>query len=100
MNITVSALIVTMLVSYVLPALVALTTKLTAGTWLKQFVSGLLAAITGLVVTATQLDGTAVFSKDALLLALGAFVLSQANYISLYRPHAADAKIAPQAGLG
>jgi glucan phosphoethanolaminetransferase (alkaline phosphatase superfamily) len=97
---TTSALTVTMLVSYLLPALVALSTKMTASTWLKQFVSGILSAVTGLVVTATQLDGTAVFSKEALLLTLGSFILSQATYVSVYKSHDANSKIAPSVGLG
>lgn len=100
MTFTLSAVMVTMLASFILPALVALSTKLTASTWLKQFVSGILSAVTGVLVTATQLDGTAVISREAIVLSLGAFALSQANYVSVYRPHNLNAKVAPEAGIG
>ena len=98
MNITLSATLTTMLVSFLLPAVVSLLTKVTAHPVLKQFVSGLIAAASGLIVTATGSDGVAVFSKQSLVLAIGAFVLSQANYISLYKPN--NIALAPDKGLG
>lgn len=97
---TLSALVVTMIVSYLIPAVTALLTKANASAWLKQFVTAVLAAANGLVVTATQIDGTAVISKQALVLALGSFIAAQASYVGLYKPHAANAKIAPAKGLG
>lgn len=97
---TLSTLIVTMLVSYLLPAAVALLTKSGASAGIKQFINALLAAATGLITTATTVDGTAVLSKTAVVLALGAFIASQAAYVSLYRPHAVNAKVAPGVGLG
>lgn len=97
---TLSALVVTMIVSYLIPAVTALLTKANASAWLKQFVTALLAAVNGLVVTATQIDGTAVVSKQALVLALGSFIAAQASYVALYKPHDANAKIAPTKGLG
>lgn len=97
---TLSALIVTTIVTFLIPAVTALLTKATASTGLKQFVTALLAAINGLVVTATQVDGTAVISKQALILALGSFLAAQAAYVGLYKPHDANAKIAPDKGLG
>jgi hypothetical protein len=100
MTITLSALVTTMLVSYILPALVALVTKLQASTWLKQFVNALLSALTGLITTAVTLDGTAVFSQNTLVLALGSFLLSQASYVALYKPYDANSKVAPGVGVG
>lgn len=97
---TLTATITTMIVSFLIPAGVALLTKSNASTWLKQFVGALAAAVTGVIVTATQLDGTAVISKEAIVLAAGAFFLSQASYVSVYRPHDANAKIAPDVGIG
>lgn len=97
---TLSALTTTMIVAYLLPAVVALLTKSAASAWVKQFVGALLAAATGVIVTATQLDGTAVISIEAVLLALGAFVAAQANYVGLYQPHAVNAKVLPETGIG
>jgi hypothetical protein len=99
-SITLSAVFVTMIVSFFIPAVVALITKSAASAWLKQFVTGLLAAVSGLVTTAMTLDGTAVLSRDMILLTAGAFILAQANYVTLYKPHAANAKIAPEVGIG
>lgn len=99
-TITTSALVVTMLLSYVIPAITALLTKLEANVWLKQAITGLLAAISGLLTTATTVDGSAVFSSDALVLALGSFVLSQAVYLGLYKPHHLSENLLPEVGLG
>jgi hypothetical protein len=97
---TLSALIVTLIGSYLIPAVVALITKSNANTWLKQFVTGLLAAVTALISTATQLDGTALISTSSILLALGSFILAQATYVSVYKPHNVNARTAPMRGLG
>jgi len=97
---TISALLVTIIVALVIPAATALLTKATASTWVKQIVTALLAGVSGLIVTATQLDGTAVISKAALLLALTTFVSTQAAYIGLWKPHAVNATVAPGVGIG
>lgn len=97
---TISALLVTLLVSYLIPAAVALLTKSSATTLIKQVLGGLLSAITGLLVTATQLDGTALLSTSAVVLALGAFLSTQAAYTGLYKPHDANEALAPGVGLG
>lgn len=97
---TISAVLVTLAVTVVLPALVALITKSMASPFVKQFVTALLAAITGLIVTSTQLDGTAVISEASALLALGTFLAAQASYRGLWRPHAINAKLAPAVGVG
>lgn len=99
-TITLSAVFVTLLVSFLLPAVVGLITKSSASAWVKQFVTAFLAMVTGLITTATTLDGTAVFSRDMLLLAIGSFILSQANYVTLYKPHAANDKLGPAQGIG
>ena len=97
---TLSAFIVTLVVTMVIPALVALITKSEASVGIKQFITALLAAVTGALVTATQLDGTAVLGKESVLLALSTFILSQATYWGLWRPHEVNKKLAPEAGLG
>lgn len=97
---TLSAWLVTLLVGSLLPLAVAFITKSSASVGLKQFVAAFVAAVTGLIVTSTMADGTAVISKEAALLALGAFFSSQVAYGRLYRPHNLNAKVAPNFGLG
>lgn len=97
---TISATITTLLVSFVIPALVALLTKITASSALKQILSALLAAVTGLIVAATTIDGHAEIRGPAVLLALGAFISAQATYVAVYRPHGLNAALAPGVGLG
>lgn len=97
---TISATITTFIVSFLLPAVVSLLTKSAASTWVKQFVSALLAAATGVIVAATTVDGSASVRGPAVLLALGAFIASQAAYTGLYAPHNANAKILPTVGIG
>lgn len=97
---TISAILVTLIVTMILPALTAAITKSTASVGIKQFVTALLSAVTGLVVVSTQLDGTAVFSKEAALLALSTFILTQATYWGFWKPHAVNEKAAPAVGLG
>ena len=97
---TISALLVTLIVAVAIPAVTALLTKATASAWVKQAVTALLAAVSGLLVTATQLDGTALISKASLLLALTTFLSTQAAYVGLWKPHAVNATVAPGTGLG
>jgi hypothetical protein len=95
-----SAVIVTMIASVVIPAITALLTKATASVGIKQAVTGLLSAVSGLLAVSTQIDGTAVISKPAVVLAIGTFLSAQAAYWGLWRPHELNAKVAPAAGLG
>lgn len=99
-NITLSAFLVTLVVSYVIPLVTALITKVSASATLKQFVSGLLAAITGFLTNATMQDGSAVFSKESLLFAAMSFMTANIAYVGTYRPHDIGAKIVPLKGLG
>ena len=98
--ILVPALLVTALVTLVLPAVTAFVTKANASTTVKQVVTAFLSAVSGLLITATQLDGTAVVSKEAALFALSTFIVTQATYWGLYKPHDANQKIAPEVGVG
>lgn len=96
---TITAFTVTLIVGHVIPLAVALVTRLDASAWLKQLITAVLSAATGLLVTATQLDGTAVVGRESLLLALGSLVTAQAAYVALWRPHAVNAKLLPTVGL-
>ena len=97
---TLTVLVTTMIVSYIIPAATSLITKASASAWLKQFVTALLAAVNALVVTATQADGTALLTKTTVLLALGSFLAAQAAYVGLFKPHNANSTIAPTKGIG
>lgn len=97
---TVSAILVLLIVTMILPALTAALTKSTASVGVKQFVTALLAAVSGFLVTATQLDGTAVLGKESALLALSAFIATQATYWGFWKPRQINAKLAPGVGLG
>lgn len=99
-TITLSAFIVTLLVGYVIPLATALLTKVSASAGVKQFVTALLAAINGFVVTATMQDGTAVFSKQSLLFAILSFITANVGYVAGWKPHAIDSKVAPTKGIG
>jgi hypothetical protein len=94
------AILVVLVVSSVLPIVTAAVTKSSASTGIKQFVTALLSAASGLLVTATQLDGTAVISKESAVAALTVFILAQATYLGFWKPHAINAKVAPTVGLG
>lgn len=99
-TITLSAFIVTLVVGYVIPLLTALLTKLNASKELKQLVTAALAAANGFLVTATQQDGTALFSKQSLLFAILSFITANAGYVYYGKPHNIDARLAPNVGLG
>lgn len=100
MTLTLSALLVTFLATAVIPVLTGLATKLDASPAVKQLITAVLSAVSGLLTVATQMDGTAVISKEALVLAIGTFILTQATYLGLYRPHHLDARLSPNTGLG
>lgn len=97
---TLSAGLVMMISTFVIPIIVGLLTKYNASASLKQFVTAILAAVASLINAATQLDGTAVISKEMLTLAIGTFVLSQATYLGIYKPLDLNAKTAPNLGVG
>lgn len=95
-----SAILVVLLVSTILPAITAAFTKSSATAGVKQFVSALIAAASGFLITATQLDGTAVLSKESAVAALTVFILAQATYWGLWKPHAINDKVVPEVGVG
>lgn len=97
---TIPALLTTLIVSVLIPGATALLTKAAAAAWVKQAVTAALAAASGLLVTATQIDGTAVLSQSSLLMALGTFLATQAAYVGMWKPHGLDALVEPDFGLG
>jgi len=97
---TISALVVTLVVTMLIPAAVSLLTKSTASVWLKQFLNALLSTATAVIVVATLPDGTAHVTGSAVVLAIGGFIASQAAYVGLYKPHDVNEVLAPGVGLG
>jgi hypothetical protein len=99
-TITISAFVVTLIVSYLIPLATAWITKVTASTTLKQIVTAALAAITGFLTTAIAADGTAVFSAQSLLFAIISFITANIGYVYTFKAHDIGSKIAPSKGLG
>lgn len=99
-TITISAFVVTLIVSYLIPLATALITKVTASTNVKQLVTAVLAAITGFLTTAVAADGTAVFSMQTLLFAIISFSTANIGYVYTFGPRGIGFKIAPTKGIG
>jgi len=99
-SLTLNAFTVLVLVSFLIPTVVGLVTKSSASATVKQIVLLVISAITGLVTTATQLDGTAVISMASAQYALLALGIAIVSYLGIYKPHDANAKLAPTVGIG
>lgn len=99
-SLTLSAFVVLVVTSFLIPLATGILTKLAASPTVKQVVTLILSAINGLVVTSTQADGTALLSlatAQYTLLSLGIAIVS---YLGIYKPHDVNAKLAPEAGFG
>jgi hypothetical protein len=77
---TLSAAAVTIITGQALPILVGIVTKASLSSAWKAVLHGLLSVVAGAVVVATQLDGTAVFSKVTLVDALVVWISGMATY--------------------
>lgn len=99
-QITLSAWLVTLISTFIIPIITGLLTKYNAGVGLKQFVTAVLSAVAGLVSNGIQPDGSATFSKETLVLVLTTFIVTQATYLGIYKPFDLNAKTAPNAGVG
>ena len=97
---TLSAFFVLVLTSFLIPLAVGLLTKLNASPTVKQVLTLVLSSITGLVTTATQADGTAVISATSAQYALLALGIAIVSYLGIYKPQGANARLAPNSGLG
>lgn len=97
---TLNAFFVLVLTSFLIPLAVGLLTKLQASPTVKQVLTLVLSSITGLVTTATQADGTAVISATSAQYALLALGIAIVSYLGVYKPQGANARLAPNSGLG
>jgi hypothetical protein len=99
-SVTLSAFIVTLVVSYLIPLATALITKIDASVTLKQIVTAILAAVTGFLTQAISVDGTAVFSKESALFAILSFLTANVGYLYTWKSHDINATMLPRQGLG
>lgn len=97
---TLSAFMVLVLTSFLIPLATGLVTKLNASATVKQVVTLVLSAVTGLVTTATQADGTAVISATSAQYALLSLGIAIVSYLGVYQPHGANTRLAPHRGIG
>ncbi len=83
--ITLSPAVVTFIVSTVAPWVVAALTHIDAPPRMKRLVGAFVAVLVGFVVNRTVADGSAVFSIQAAVLAVLAFVVQQVSYSGLWK---------------
>jgi hypothetical protein len=99
-SVTLSAELTAVIVGIAMPILVGAITKSHASAFLKQCVGGFCSVVASVIITATQMDGTAILSKEALLTAFGTFIVSQAMYLGVWKPLNLNQKVMPRSGLG
>ena len=83
---TLSPILVTLILSALIPLVNGLATKVTTSSTVKALISLFLSAVVGLVTVAVTPGGGAVFSEQALVAAALAFVIQAATYVGLYKP--------------
>lgn len=97
-SLTLNAFTVTLLVSVLIPIATGIASRVIHSTTGLQIFTAAVATATGLITTATQLDGTAVLSLASLQLAAIDFVVATAMYLGIYKPHNVNAKLAGASG--
>lgn len=85
-TLTLSALTVSVLISFVIPVVTGVLTKYSTSSGVKGLVTLVLNAVQSLVVTATVADGTAVLSAPTLVTFALSLAISIATYAGVYRP--------------
>jgi hypothetical protein len=101
-SLTLSAFMVLVLTSLLIPAVTGLITKSTASATVKQLVTLAVSALNGLVVTSTQSDGTALISATTAQYALLSLGIAIVSYLGIYKPHDLNNSRAlmPDIGIG
>ena len=97
---TLSAAAVTFVVSIFLPAVNGVAVKLGASNGVKIVVSMVTAAVAAIIVQATAVDGSAVFTSELLKRALFMYLVQLLIHLGIYKPLAVDAHLFPEKGLG
>lgn len=80
------ALTVTLLVSTVIPILNGILTTLRTSSTVKAVLTIILEAVTAIVVQATMVDGSAVFSQQTLVQGLLGLAIAIATYAGVWKP--------------
>lgn len=85
-TLTLTPFAVSILIGTVLPILVGIVTKEVASGGLKSVLLLLFSAIQGLIVTATTVDGAAILSTEAIVVAGLGWVSAVASYYGFLKP--------------
>lgn len=96
----VNAQVVTLALAVVIPFLVSLVTKWTAPAWVKIGANVALSAVAAAVTLSMTTTGTAVLSKQTLVLFGEQFLAALLVYLGVYKPSELGAKILPKLGIG
>jgi small basic protein len=101
----IAAPVVMLVISLLIPIVNGLLTKYTLPSSVKAVITIVLNAVAALIVTATQADGTAVFSNTALMTFVFGTTISVMSYLGLYKPvgltsSKSDGKLGPSTGIG
>ncbi len=92
--------VVTLVLGVLIPVLTGLVTKAEGSTTVKQIVAIVLSGAAALLANAVGDDGQAVVSVQTLFDAVVIWVIQIATYLGIYKPHDANAKLAPASGMG
>jgi hypothetical protein len=104
-SLSLSAMLVSVLLSAVIPIVTGLITKSSLSGWVKGLITLVLNYVSAAVVQATIADGGAFFSRESLIMSLIGLSISVATYAGIYQPanltsSDADGKLLPRFGIG
>jgi hypothetical protein len=90
-TISLNATIVFLAVNFLLPVFNGIILKANPRPLVAQILSALTAAVAGFITAATQTDGSAIFTPQAVLFAVVAFLIQVASYVGVWKPHNVNA---------
>jgi hypothetical protein len=99
-EIVLDANLVTLIAGVLIPVLTGLITKYEGSTAVKQIVAIVLSGAAAMLAAAVSETGDAVLTVQTLFDAAVIWVIQIATYLGIYKPHDANAKLAPNAGIG
>lgn len=99
-SLNLDALAITVVVSLFIPILTGLLTKYNAPAAVKQIVTLVFSSVTALIADGSTTVGGALVTKEDLVLAGISLTVAITSYLGIYKPHALDANLAPNFGLG
>lgn len=83
---TLDAQIVLFITGTLLPLLVGVVTKMSSPSWAKAWLHAILSLVSGIVIVATKVDGTAVISKQTVITAVLVWITGMAAYHGFLKP--------------